>query len=73
MVIRARMGLGDTLRGQGAFGQAEPLLLAAATAFRERRAFGKDPYNFALGALAQLYDAQGRKAEAAKYRALIER
>ena len=75
-VVRARLALGEALLGRGALGDAEPLLLAGFTAFRDRRmpgALGESSRRRAIEGLIQLYGAQGRAAEAAKYAALDSR
>ena len=76
LVVRARLALGEALLGRGALGDAEPLLLAGFTAFRDRRmpgALGESSRRRAIEGLIQLYGAQGRAAEAAKYAALDSR
>jgi eukaryotic-like serine/threonine-protein kinase len=72
MVVLARIHVGDALRGQGRFTDAEPLLLAGYERFRTRTSFNANWRATALAALARLRDAQGRQAEAAEYRALID-
>jgi serine/threonine-protein kinase len=74
LVISAQIDLADVLRARGAFAEAEPLLLAGYTAFRDRRmhAGREDAKELALESLVKLYEAQGRKSEAAKYRALLD-
>lgn len=69
---RAQVLLGDVLRADGQYAEAEPLLLAGVVTFSERSVPG---FEFALRiaaeALVQMYDAQGRVEEAARYRALL--
>jgi len=73
LTARARLKLGVALLGRGALGEAEPLLVHAFTAFKDRRmpgALGELPRREAINALVRLYEAQGRPNEAAKYREL---
>ena len=75
VVNRARLLLGDALRGQGRFAEAEPLLLASYSALSGGSAVGlaKRWSRNALQALVRLYDAEGKPQEAAKYRSLLGR
>ena len=61
LVNRARFLLGDALRGQGRFAQAEPLLLASYSALSGGSALGLSRAwsRNALQALVRLYDAEG--------------
>jgi tetratricopeptide (TPR) repeat protein len=72
LVVMARDHLGDALRGQRRFAEAEPLLLAGYERFKVPNSVTKLWLGHALTALARLYDAEGRPDEAAKYRALFE-
>src|SRR5690606_14164903 len=68
---RAQVLLGDVLRARGQYAEAEPLLLAGVAAFSERSVPGFDfALRIAAEALVQIYDAQDRVEEAARYRAL---
>ena len=75
LVNRARFLLGDALRGQGRFAQAEPLLLTSYSALSGGSALGLSRAwsRNALQALVRLYDAEGKPQEAAKYRSLLGR
>jgi tetratricopeptide (TPR) repeat protein len=70
LVGRADIALGDALRGLGQHADAESLLLSAFKTFESGRGFSKRPRENALAALVRLYDAEGNRAEAAKYQAL---
>jgi tetratricopeptide (TPR) repeat protein len=63
---RARSALGSCLLRDGRFADAEPLLLEAEAATRERTDASR---NLALSRLVLLYDTWGRSDEAAKWRA----
>ena len=67
---RADIALGDALRGLGKYAQAESLLVSAFKTFESGRGFAKRPREGALSALVRLYEAQGNRAEAARYEAL---
>jgi len=71
MVVMARDHLGDALRGQGRFGEAEPLLLAGYERFKVPNSVTRLWRGHVLTALARLYDAEGRHDEAAKYLAIF--
>jgi hypothetical protein len=74
LVMRARIAIGLALVERKAFAEAEPLLLGGYAAFRDRRtpgALDDAPRRRALDGLVRLYEAQGRAAEAAKYRAVL--
>ncbi len=71
MVVMARDHLGDALRGEGRFAEAESLLLAGYERFKVPNSITKRWRGHALIALVRLYDAEGRAEEAAKYRALL--
>lgn len=68
--------LGDTLLGQKKYTDAEPLLLKGYQGMKEREAKipsqGKVRLTEALERLVQLYDATGKKDEAAKWRKLLD-
>jgi tetratricopeptide (TPR) repeat protein len=69
---RTEVVLGDVLRAKGDFAEAEPLLLAGYAAFSERQLPGFDfALRLAVESLVQLYEAQGRAEESAKYRAVL--
>ena len=70
LVIRADVAMGDALRGQRRYAEAESLLVPAFKAFEGGRGFSKRPREHALDALVRLYQAQGRMNDAAKYEAL---
>jgi serine/threonine-protein kinase len=70
LVGRADIALGDALRGLGKYAQAESLLVSAFKTFESGRGFAKRPREGALSALVRLYEAQGNRAEAARYAAL---
>ena len=71
MVVMARDHLGDALRGQGRFAEAEPLLLAGYERFKVPNSVTRLWRGHVLTALARLYDAEGRRDEAAKYLAIF--
>ena len=74
LVARARIGIGLALIERNALAEAESLLLGGYAAFRDRRtpgALDDGPRRGALDGLVQLYEAQGRVTEAAKYRAQL--
>ena len=70
MVARARLRLGDALRGQGKLVEAERELLGA-HAILTRRSTTSPWARGANRALVRLYEAQGRSAEAARYQAAL--
>jgi len=72
VVVVAHITLGDALRAGGRYAEAEPLLLAGYERFREPRPVTEHWRRYALAALIRLYEAQGRTAEAEKYRTLVE-
>jgi tetratricopeptide (TPR) repeat protein len=72
MVVMARDHLGDALRGQRRFAEAEPLLLAGYERFKVPNSVTKGWLAHVLTALVRLYEAEGRPDEAAKYRAIFE-
>ncbi len=65
---RAQLFLGDLLREQGRFSEAEPLLLAAVGPVSSVSAKGRP---FAAQSLAKLYEAEGRTADAERFRAMF--
>jgi tetratricopeptide (TPR) repeat protein len=71
MVVMARDHLGDALRGEGRFAEAEPLLLAGYERFKVPNSVTKLWRGHVLTALARLYDAEGRHDEAAEYLAIF--
>jgi tetratricopeptide (TPR) repeat protein/tRNA A-37 threonylcarbamoyl transferase component Bud32 len=72
MVDVARQRVGDALRAQGKYDEAETILLAVFERFETPRPITR-PWRFAtLTSLVKLYEAQGRSAEAEKYRALLD-
>jgi serine/threonine-protein kinase len=72
MLVMARDHLGDALRGQRRFAEAEPLLLAGYERFKVPNAVTKNWLSHVLLALTRLYEAEGRLDEAAKYRAIYQ-
>lgn len=72
LTLRAGVLLGDVLRRNGQFTEAEPLLLAGFAAFNARRVPGFDfARRLAIESLVQLYAEQGHVEESATYRALL--
>lgn len=70
LTVRARFYLGDALRAQGAFDEAEPLLVDACDYYLKAQGTRSRRTRTVAESLASLYEATGRPAEAAKYRAL---
>jgi len=70
LVIRTEITLADALRGQGKYAEAEPMLLNAYQTFEAGKGFAQSGREYSLASLIRLYEAQGKTAEAAKYRAL---
>jgi serine/threonine-protein kinase len=70
LMLRAEVLLGETLLGQRRYKEAEDNLLRSYQALDPKRPSNRLPFARAVDALARLYDATGRPAEAAKYRAL---
>ncbi len=68
--------LGGALLGQKKYAEAEPLLLAGYAGMKQREntipAVGRDRLPEAVERLVQLYDATGKKDEAAKWRRVME-
>jgi hypothetical protein len=73
MMFFAGTVLGDALRAQGSYAEAEPLLLAGYKRFETPKPITERWRRYALGALVRLYEAEGRPDEAAKYRAVMAR
>jgi serine/threonine-protein kinase len=71
MVDVARQRVGDALRLQGRYAEAEPILLAVYKRFETPRPITREWRAAALRSLVSLYEAQGSEAEAAKYRTLL--
>ena len=71
MVVMARDHLGDALRGEGRFAEAETLLLAGYERFKVPNSVTRIWRGHVLLALVRLYEAEGRADEAAKYRAIV--
>jgi hypothetical protein len=75
-VFNAKSMLGAALFGQKKYAEAEPLLLAGYAGMKEREntipPIGKDRLPEAAERLVQLYDAMGKKDEAAKWRREVE-
>jgi hypothetical protein len=69
MVVHAKAYLGDALRGQGRYREAEPLLLAAYKRFETPKPTTASRRRYALGALVRLYEA--RPDQVARYRDLL--
>jgi serine/threonine-protein kinase len=72
MVFFAQAHLADALRGLGRYREAEPLLLAAYRRFDPPNSITARWRRYTLAALARLHEAEGRPAEAARYRQLLE-
>jgi len=72
MVVMARDHLGDALRGQRRFAEAEPLLLAGYERFKVPNSVTKVWLGHVLTALVRLYEAEGKPDEAAKYQAIFQ-
>jgi serine/threonine-protein kinase len=72
MAVYAGVHLGEALRGQGRYREAEPLLLAGYKRFEVRKPVTAQWRNHSLAALVRLYEAQGRLDESARYRALAD-
>jgi hypothetical protein len=76
VTFNARSMLGGALLGQKKYAQAEPLLRKGYAGMKEREKtippVGKDRLSEAVQRLVQLYDALGKKAEAAKWRREVE-
>jgi serine/threonine-protein kinase len=72
MVFLAHIVVGDALRGLGRYAEAETLLLAAYGRFEVPKPVTAGWRRGALASLVRLYEAQGRPAEAARYRALLD-
>ena len=70
MVAYAGLPLGDALRGQKKFAEAESLLLAGYRRFEVPKPITKPWRSYAIGSLVRLYETWGRNEEAARYRAL---
>jgi hypothetical protein len=71
MVVHAKAHLGDALRGQGRYREAEPLLLAAYKRFETPKPTTASRRRYALGALVRLYEAEARPDQVARYRDLL--
>jgi eukaryotic-like serine/threonine-protein kinase len=71
MVAWAGLVLGDALRGQKEFGEAEQLLLAGYERFVRPNRMTAAWRGYALGALVRLYEAMEHQEHAARYRALL--
>ena len=72
MVYVARTFLGDALRGQRRFAEAEALLLASYARFEHPNTVTARWRGDALNGLVRLYDAEGKLAEAERYRTLLK-
>ena len=74
--FHTRSLLGGALVGQTKYAEAEPLLLMGYQGLKQRRdripASAKNSLTVALGRLVRLYDAWGKKDEAAKWRKEME-
>jgi tetratricopeptide (TPR) repeat protein len=73
VAVLARVRLGDALGRQGKFAEAESILVAGYNALNQPSRMARTNQRFASEALVRLYEAQGRSAEAAKYRRSAER
>ena len=71
MTYVARTFLGEALRGEHRFAEAEGLLLASYARFEHPNMVTARWRRDALNGLVRLYDAEGKPDEAAKYRALL--
>ena len=72
LVYLAEIALGDALRGQRQYVQAESLLVRAYRRFEVPKPVTKPWRDRALVSLVRLYEAQGRTDQAATYRAKID-
>lgn len=72
MVDVARQRIGDALRAQGKYADAEKVLLAVFERFKTPKPVTRAWRGATLASLVRLYEAQGREADAARYRALME-
>jgi hypothetical protein len=68
VLLRMQLYLGDALRGQGEFAEAESILLSHYRVLNQPSRYARASRRFASAALVKLYEAQGRRDEAAKYR-----
>ena len=71
MVYVGRTFLGEALRGERRFAEAEALLLASYARFEHPNMVTIRWRRDALNALVRLYEAEGKPVDAAKYRALL--
>jgi serine/threonine-protein kinase len=71
MVFFVNAHLADALRGLGRYREAEPMLLAAWRRFDPPRPITAQWGRYTLSALVRLYEAEGRTAEAERYRGLL--
>jgi hypothetical protein len=69
--VRTRVYLGDVLRGLGRPREAERLLLAAYAHLSAERGTRHLQTQYAMRQLVRLYEETGRRADAARYRALL--
>ena len=71
MVFYAKLVVGEAVRRLERYAEAESLLLSAYKRFEIPKPITMQWHVQSLQALVRLYDAQGKAAEAAKYRALL--
>jgi serine/threonine-protein kinase len=72
MAVYADIMVGDALRGQKRYAEAEPLLIAGYERFKTPRPMTANWRRLALGALARFHEVQGRPEEGAKYRGMMD-
>jgi serine/threonine-protein kinase len=71
LVYFSRILVGEALRGEHRFAEAETLLLAAYARFEHPNTITKRWRGDALAALVRLYEAEGKPVEAERYRAIM--
>lgn len=72
MVLFAQAHVGDAVRAQGRYDEAERLLLESYRRFETPRPITARWRRYTLACLVRLYEGQGREADAAPYRQLLE-
>ena len=71
MVYLAQISVGEALRGEHRYAEAESLLLASYARFAHPNPITRGWRGDALVGLVRLYEAEGKPAESAKYRAML--